>query len=157
MLMSGNGVLRPTDILKIYSIEASQTTYEKLVIATETHHNIESFNIALSNSQTRLKFFERGDLSKRNTFEGEKNGKEYKNQYYISTDTCDAFIENNIINSNILLIKIDVEDHELNVLKGFSDAFRRKFVNIVQFERATPSSRYKILDFLNFLRNMDTS
>lgn len=132
---------------KIYSIEASPITYKELIKRTQDKENIFGFNLALSDAVKNLTFYERGDLSGRNTLQGENNGLEYKRKYSIKTGTGDLFVKSHISKLPILFMKLDVEDHELHVLRGFSDVLKRKMVDVVQFERATPAGQYKMLDF----------
>ena len=134
---------------KIYSIEASPSTYKELIKRTRDKYNIFSFSVALSDAIKDLTFYERGDLGTRNTLHGENTGIEYDRKYPIKTSTGDIFVKSHISKLPILFIKIDVEDHELHVLRGFSDLLKRKMVDVVQFERATAAGSYKMLDFYN--------
>ena len=120
---------------KIYSFEPSNNTFKKLKQNTSHYQNISIHNFALSNKSKTAIFYERSELSGRNTLEGKNNGLHYKDKYSVELKTGDQFINEIAIKDKISFIKIDVEGHELNVIKGFEENIKKEKIDIIQFER----------------------
>ncbi len=136
---------------KIYAIEASPKTYKLLNKNTSNFLNIISINKALSDSSEKKLFYERSDFSGRNTFEGKNKGLTYENKIIIELFKGDYFLSEEGIEDNIKILKVDVEGHELKVLKGFENSLKNLKIDIIQFERATAACTPSIFEFYNFL------
>lgn len=136
----------------IFAIEASPKTYNKLLENTQKYSNINPTNKAFSNSCGQKYFYERGELSGRNTLEGENNGYVYKNKFLLELTKGDDYLKENAIKGNIFLMKLDVEGHELKVLEGFSQALSNLKFDLIQFERATAAGTPKLLEFFEYLK-----
>jgi FkbM family methyltransferase len=84
---------------------------------------------------------------------------ESESNYYNSMQSClvkkgsDFLFENDL--KNIDLLKIDVEGHELKVIKGFGNAIRN--VRLIQFEYGVYNitSRDLLCDFFKYLESFD--
>lgn len=109
---------------KIFAFEASPTTYQVFQKNAELTDNIFSHNLAVSDSNEYLKFYEFPNLySEYNSldveqFKNEKWFSEYKpKEVNIKSIMLDDFLSDKKLNPKI--IKIDVEGAELKVIKGF--------------------------------------
>lgn len=136
---------------KIYAIEASSKTYKKLIKNTSNVLNIFTINKALSDSSEKKYVYERSDFSGRNTFEGKNTGLTYKNKIIIELIKGDYFLSEEGIEENIKILKVDVEGHELKVLKGFENSLKNLKIYIIQFERSTAACTPSIFKFYDFL------
>ncbi|MDX2190395.1 MAG: FkbM family methyltransferase [Bacteroidota bacterium] len=114
----------------VYSFEPSPTTYKLLTenISLNNVNNVRTYNIGLSDSQNALLFAN----SKYKTglshivSESEKVDSNEYNLEKVLVNTLDNFIiEQNIDIKLIDFIKIDVEGHELQVLKGASNLLKQ--------------------------------
>lgn len=108
---------------RVYSFEASPSTFKVLSRNTRNKTNIESFNLAVSDEVTELKFYEFPNLySEYNTldidqFKSEKWFSEYKpNEVNIQSIILDDFLSNKKAYPRIF--KIDVEGAENKVING---------------------------------------
>ena len=136
---------------RIYSFEPSPKTYEKLVENTKSFKNIFPKKIGLSKEPKTAVLYEYLPYSGRNTLNGFSTGLQYSDRYSIEVSTGDIFLKEISFKGNISLLKIDVEGHELDVLKGFLETLGNKKIEIIQFERATAANTDRIYDFYNFL------
>ncbi len=108
---------------KIYSFEASPINYRVLSKNTYERTNIHSFNLAVSDEASELKFYEFPNLySEYNTldvsqFSNESWFYEYKpREINVKSVILDAFLHDTKLYPKI--IKIDVEGAELRVING---------------------------------------
>ncbi len=109
---------------KVFAFEASPTTYQIFQKNAEQTDNVVSHNLAVSDSNEHLKFYEFPNLySEYNSldveqFKNEKWFSEYKpKEVNVKSIMLDDFLSDK--KSNPKLIKIDVEGAELKVIKGF--------------------------------------
>ena len=109
---------------KVFSFEASPTTYRIFEKNAKRTDNILSHNLAVSDSNEHLKFYEFPNLySEYNSldveqFKNEKWFAEYKpKEVNVKSIMLDNFLSDK--KSNPKIIKIDVEGAELKVIKGF--------------------------------------
>ena len=72
--------------------------------------------------------------------------------FEVDVSTIDCFVEKNDI-KNIALLKIDVEGHEIEVLKGARNSLKQGLINAIQFEFTQINSTSKIFmkDFYDLL------
>ncbi len=111
---------------KVYSFEASPTTYRILNENTHQKSNINAFNLAVSDEVSTLKFHEFPNLySEYNTldinqFKNKTWFSEYKpKEIIIKSITLDNFLHNKKVCPKIF--KIDVEGAENKVINGLRD------------------------------------
>lgn len=119
---------------KIYAFEPAPKTFAKLQQVIKGASNINIHNIGLSSKagQANLNFnedvtglaslYERGVLKDINTA-----------SVPINLDTLDGFCERNAI-KKINFLKLDVEGHELEVLKGARSMLKNRAIDFIQFE-----------------------
>lgn len=111
---------------KVYSFEASPSTYRVLSKNTQQKGNIKSYNLAVSDKEAKLKFYEFPNLySEYNTleieqFKSEKWFAEFKpKEINVNSVILAKFLKNEKVYPKI--IKIDVEGAELSVINGLSN------------------------------------
>ena len=102
---------------KILAFEPNKKSYELLKINTNYKKNIETYNLALSDEEKTLNFFE----NKKNYGASKliSTNYDYQNKDIVKTQT--KTLDNEIISKNlknIKYIKIDTEDHDINIIKG---------------------------------------
>lgn len=111
-------------IPNVFAFEANKKNYEKLIKNIELNNSdIKTYNIAISNSKGNGKIWfnnlnKTGGSSLFNPLDTEINKYGKSNIFYekVKLDTLDSIF--NQIARKKILIKIDVERHELNVLYG---------------------------------------
>jgi len=124
--------------LHVFCFEPVRSTFDALKqrIDCMSNHGIKVFNVGLSDraGHARLKCF--GPLAGSNSlyerpysFPGEPVLREET----ITLTTLDEFLETNSV-TDIDLLKIDVEGHELSVIQGAVKTIRERRVTCIQFE-----------------------
>lgn len=138
--------------LKVFSFEANKKTFDLLQINTKSKKNVSIFNYALSDSEKNINFYENKKnygASKVVTINNEKKNKNIKQ---IKTKTFDKIvIEKNI--KNIKYIKIDTEDHDINVLKGAENYLKNNspFISI-ELKKYDFNKEYNDFEIILLLR-----
>ena len=118
---------------KIFAFEPSIAAASKFMEHNKAQKNVHLESIGISNKVTESVLYSDfpgspiGSLTKRNL---KHFGNELKYEEKITMDTIDNYCEINKIIPDLL--KIDVEGHELDVLKGSSKVLEK--ISIVQFE-----------------------
>jgi len=144
-------------VAKGYLFEPHPVTFEKLNNDCSLG-SFKKFNIALGDTNDRLKFYDRSD-----SVEGSTHASIYREviagihsqspiEIEVEVKTLDSFCsENNI--TKIDFLKIDTEGHELAVLKGARNLITNSNIKIIQFEfnEMNVISRTYMRDFLNEL------
>ena len=107
---------------KIYAFECNKRTYDKFAntIKINGFENIELFNIGISDQKGTLEFNEVEDNIGASHIISTHigwNGKIKKSEN-VQVDLLDNIVKSINILSNNIIVKIDVEGHELQVLKG---------------------------------------
>jgi len=138
---------------KIFSFEPEKINYNKLIqnIHLNKMNNIQVFNHALSNENSNnvlnLDYSNFGGH-----FINTKKSYFYKTQS-IKTKKLDDVIDRNIYFD---LIKIDVEGHEINVLKGMSKILKKNCGNIMIETNKNYKEISKMLNENNFFCTFQT-
>jgi FkbM family methyltransferase len=119
----------------VYAFEPNPVTYEVLKInctfAAE-QKNITTVNVGLSDKEGSLPFYiNRSNIGGSQIID--VNHKSSKDTIQINVKTLDQLIE--LKDASVALVKIDVEGHELNVLKGAKDTISRNMPAIL-FEQS---------------------
>jgi FkbM family methyltransferase len=130
---------------KVVSIEASSSSFHTFKKNSLKHPNIEAFNIALSDKEEMIEFFEfRGPFTEYNTMEpGQFKGQKWfdagsYNKIPVSAMCGDKLLEK--YRESVTIIKIDVEGAENRVIKGLKNYLDRPTLLVV-------------MEFLNTKRN----
>ena len=112
---------------KVYAFEPSPTYLKRFIdnIKLNNLRNIKTFNLAVSNKNSNVSFYQAGSGSSIIKQAAELHiGKKIK-QIQVKSITLNTFVAKEKI-SRINLIKIDVEGWELQVLKGASNILKKK-------------------------------
>lgn len=131
---------------KIFSFEASPSTYEdfKENIKLNNFKNIKPFNVVVSD----IKKSETDFLESENDWESSLSNKNFKvlKSTKIESTSLDYILENQ--NDNFfdyeVIIKLDVEGHEMNILKGASKLIKNfSPIIIIEFSKFIKDDDYK--------------
>ncbi len=148
--------------LDLHCFEPSRRTYEKLV-GNNFPKNVVCNNFGLSSVPSDKQLVVFGDesglnsLYRRPSLELGWGIRREAGEETVHLDTCDAYIEKAGLRRRIDLCKIDVEGHELEVLRGMSAALRDQQIGMIQFEYGgcNIDSRVFLKDIFNFLQPLD--
>ena len=122
--------------IQIHAFEPANETYELLTDQFRDHANIKLNNIGLGlNPGTHTLYYDKpgsglASLTKRRL---DHFNIDFKYSEKIETDTLDHYCATNQIDC-IHLLKLDVEGHELDVLKGATKLFENNKIEMVTFE-----------------------
>ncbi|HXH94717.1 MAG TPA: FkbM family methyltransferase [Thermoanaerobaculia bacterium] len=144
--------------VNLHCFEPSHATYARLV-ASRFPPNVLCNNIGLGStpSEGRLLIFEDGSglnsLYRREGLEAGWGIDTNTREESIQLDTLDNYVESQGITSRIDLCKIDVEGHELEVLRGMKATLGRRQMGMIQFEYGgcNIDSRVLLKDIFSFL------
>lgn len=144
---------------EIYTFEPHPTTFNKLKENLKSYKNAKNFNFAVSNIITKLKLFDYADKngSEHASLNSEIFSTVHKSKIKsknVNTTTIDVFVKEQKLDI-IDFLKIDVEGHELEVLKGAKKMLETHKIFIIQFEFTQLNSTTKIFfkDFYDLLAN----
>jgi FkbM family methyltransferase len=147
------------DKTSIYSFEPSKSTFGNLVEKTRQIKNISSKNFGFSDIEGEVTLFYdhvRSELA--SVYSRDLTGHEIElnNTEKIQVHTIDQFCAKEKIHK-IDFIKIDVEGHEWNVLKGAQQMIKDKQIDYIQFEfgEANVDSKKFLRDFYAILVGYD--
>lgn len=158
---TGNYAKALSDFFKaraiIYSFEPSKKTYELLSEATKNIQNIISINIGFSDKENNQLLYTNHDGSvcasvyKRNL---ERFGISFDKSEEIKLTTIDNYCAKNNID-RIHFLKLDIEGHELEALKGAIQLINNRKIDFIQFEfgQCNIDSKTYFLDFYYLLKN----
>lgn len=126
---------------KVYSYEPNPVVFQVLKINTENIGNITTYNYGLSDANTRSYF----EFDKSNTGGG-----------HVVEDETNSMIElrkfDDEFNESFSFVKIDVEGHELNVLKGMEKEIQKnKPIICFELRDYKEASSPKVVDYLKSL------
>jgi FkbM family methyltransferase len=120
----------------IYAFEPSLNTFDKLVESIRNEIKVKAYNFGLGSEEKDSEYYiceanpYLNSIYKRKLenhgFSMEKAGK-------IEVKTIDRFCKQNLVN-HITLLKIDVEGHELDVLKGARSLLNSEQIDFIQLE-----------------------
>jgi FkbM family methyltransferase len=120
----------------IHAFEPSQNTYNILSENALMYSNILLNNFGLGKEQGEFELFyneagsELASLSKRKL---DHFGIDFNNSEKVKIETLDEYCNSHLV-QNIDLLKLDVEGHELDVLKGGLGMFQSNKIQMVSFE-----------------------
>ena len=147
--------------LNIHCFEPSNLTYRKL-ISNKFSDNVICNNFGLSSFKKEAKLYVIEDesgcnsLYRRQGLEDVNDLNVQKKEEIVQLDTLDNYCLKKEI-KNIDFVKIDVEGHELEVLKGMSNMLAEKKIKIIQLEYGGTFIDANILlkDIFIFLKKYD--
>ena len=139
----------------IYAFEPSENTFKKLKSTNENNKNVKTFNIGFGSESKKLKLFTNADSSglasvyQRRLEHFDISMDKYEE---VEISTLDSFCKEQEI-KEIDFLKLDVEGHELEVLKGAKTLLENKKIEFIQFEfgGANIDSRTFFQDFYYLL------
>jgi FkbM family methyltransferase len=148
---------------KVYGFEANPVLYQSLIKnLTQLKSNIELHNIALSDFEgdTKLKIPIRKKSFFKSNFEDYYEGglatiepdNKLNNKSFDTFDTKTLRLENFKFKEKIGFIKIDVEGHEFNVLKGSEKLLKKDKPNLlIEIDKQHSSKVNETFNYLNEL------
>lgn len=157
----GNYSLMLKDILgenaMIFSFEPSKKTFERLHSNLNNTSNIKLFNFGFGAQDSKLNLYSDADESGLASIYHRRLdhfGIEMNKTEEIDIKTIDGFCEENRL-GHIHFLKLDVEGHEINVLKGASKTLSSGMVDYIQFEfgGSNIDSRTYFQDFYYLLKD----
>ncbi len=112
---------------RVFSFEPSHIHFQELTnnIVGNKLHNIKTFNVAVSNKNDKVSFWEAGRGSSLIEKEAEIHNSFIKEPIQVTTVTLNDFIEREKI-QHIDFIKIDAEGWDLQILKGATNILKKK-------------------------------
>lgn len=106
----------------IYTIELNPDNFKKLTDRFSKNENVLLFNLAVSDSDGEINFYQGKDSFTFNIIGHDMNYTPNPIAGKIKTSTLDTLLKNEF---EINLIKIDVEGAELSVIKGMKEVFKK--------------------------------
>ncbi len=142
------------DPYRIYAFEPSKGTFEILKTAIPDLPSVQLINLGLGESKGTVDlFYDKAGSGLASVYQRDLAFRsiDFSSHESIILTTLDAFCEENGI-SVIHFLKLDVEGHELAVLKGGKRMFDKGGVQVVQFEfgGCNIDSRTFFKDYFNF-------
>jgi len=139
----------------IYSFEPSSSGFAKLNLQAQAFKNIKTFNLGLSDAdKTAVLFADIGGSELASLYNRDlvESGIFLDKQETVQLTTLDDFCSQNSI-GYIDFLKIDVEGHELAVLRGAAQMLKTKNIRFLQFEFGGTAidSRIYFKDFFRLL------
>ena len=143
----------------IHAFEIMPETFQSLLNATSQIENFSPHNVGLSDVEGTIPVYYSPDKSSLATCVPEFSEKfhRYKPKKLVTNITKgDIFCRNKSIDT-IDFLKIDVEGHEHNVLKGFEGMLKAGRVKIIQFEYGYVNicTHFLLKDYYEYLEGFD--
>jgi FkbM family methyltransferase len=138
---------------KIYSFEPSQVTFNHLEQNLNGYSNVKIYNFGLGQSNDQLTLYSNESTSGcASLYQRNISGNVMQLMEKVEIKTLDSFCEQNSINY-IHYLKLDVEGHELDVLKGAKNMLLAEAIESIQFEfgGCNIDSRTYFRDFFELL------
>ena len=140
---------------EIYCFEPSIKTFEILKETTKTYKAVTNVNIGFSNETTVSELYSNYDGSVwASVYQRNLDLYDIKLDSIekIQLDTIDNFCKTQAI-EKIHFLKLDIEGHELNALKGAQECISNNVIDFIQFEFGYSNTDSKIFfrDFFNLL------
>jgi len=148
---------------RIFSFEPNPETFKSLLGGIESQPHIQAFNLAVGDSESAISLWTRhsADASQHASMYAEVLSDQHKYNDLVSVDvdqvTLDAFCLKHSID-RIDFLKIDVEGHEMSVLKGAKSLLAAGNIEVIQFEfnEMNLISRVFLRDFFDLLQDSFT-
>jgi FkbM family methyltransferase len=139
---------------EIHAFEPSKSTYAVLLSSTKNLENFSTYNFGFGDlEQSQLLFFEKEKSGMASLYKRDLSHKsiDFDGFEKVEIKRLDNWLTQSKVRANVL--KIDVEGHELAVLKGLGD-YLQEF-KLIQFEFGGTDidSRTFFQDFWNFFKN----
>lgn len=135
---------------KVYCFEPNPLVYEVLKINLNNNNNLEPVNLAISNNFEPIKLsFDKSNYGATSAY---LSG-EHLSSIYVDCTTLDRFVlERGLPIDKILLIKVDVEGHELPVFFGASKLMSCQRPPILIFEQLRDEFKFGSSPCIDYLR-----
>jgi len=143
---------------KIISLEASPKTYQdhKDNIILNKFKNIELLNLAVSEKNDQILKLSESKNDWESSLTHSNFDKIYETE--IKTKTIDTILEQKKIEGFDLIIKLDIEGHEINAIEGaFGTINKFNPLIIIEFSKFLQSKNYNLDFFRDFLEKFDYS
>jgi FkbM family methyltransferase len=114
----------------IHTFEPAQKTFQLLTQNFKHHENIQFYNLALSNEQGVVSFFETEELGEMSSVIERSDGK-YHRSYQVKVETMDNLFAHL---PTLDFVKIDTEGNDFNVLLGATKLLEQKKIRYLQVE-----------------------
>lgn len=141
----------------VYAFEPHPRTFMRLRENTRSLPSIKCFNSAVSDTVGEIELFdyENADGSAHASLNAEIFSTVHRSKvtsHIVDVTTIDTVVRESRLN-RIDFLKIDVEGHELDVLKGASQILQEKNISIIQFEFTQLNSTTRVFfkDFYDLL------
>lgn len=146
-------------LMVIHSFEPAAATYKALVQAAPKSSNVVLNNLALGAEPGEQELFydtECSGLASLTKRDLSFKNREFEKHETIKVTTLSEYCENKGIN-HIDWLKIDVEGHELDVLRGAKSLFARNAIDMVtlEFGGCNIDTRTFLRDFHKFFKDLD--
>lgn len=143
---------------QILAFEPSNKSFSKLKASVSNLPSVRIFNLGLSDSSKMRDLLFSSENPEKSGVEYNalrtlnKKIMDYRSEEQMFVEGDEFCLENEI--PEITFLKVDVEGHELNVLKGFTKIFREGKIGVVQFEYNSLSifSGSLLMRFYEFLQ-----
>jgi FkbM family methyltransferase len=144
---------------RLYVFEPSAAHYDKLRLRFGDRENVHLFKLALGSRSGDAQLFKDADLTGLASLTKRRLdhfGITMDRIERVQMDTLDNVL-NRCEDVQVDLLKLDVEGHELDVLKGATGAFRKRRIRVVQFEfgGCNLDTRTTLQDFFYFFSTLD--
>ena len=141
----------------IYTFEPAKKTYDQLVANVGALSNVKHFQIGFGDTSGETTLYSNADGSELASVykrDLKHHNLQMNHQETIKITTIDEFAEQND-NQHIHLLKVDVEGHEMAVLKGANRMLTENKIDFIQFEfgGANIDSRTFFRDFYELLHS----
>ncbi len=142
---------------KIMAFEASPSTYLDLIknVKLNNFHSIKLNNLAVSNTENLNLNFNESEKD----WESSIVHSDFKNKskILVKSTTLDSIVKNKILDEYTVIIKLDVEGHEMNVIEGGLSLIRKYSpIIILEFSKFINKNKNFNYSYLrNFLKKYD--
>jgi FkbM family methyltransferase len=146
--------LHSSSDFKIYCFEPQKDAYGSLIKVSGSNPNIVTENLALGSATGTVTLYKESPQAETGTLYKEPTDSSSVGfiSEAVTTDTLDHYCSSHSITS-IDYLKLDVEGHEIEALKGAASLLANRKINFIQFEFGAPAikSRVFLKDFFTLL------